>query len=559
MKGKHYIALFLFAFALQQCAKQTAPTGGPKDETPPTLIKSSPTHEQINVTKDEIELTFDELVQLNNARDQLIITPGVGKKIEATARKNRVSIKFNSELKPNTTYSINFREAIQDLTEKNPALIKLAFSTGDYIDSLSISGRVKDILLDKYAENYTIALAEASDTFSIFKHSASWITLADKQGKFILENLKPGNYILYAFNDKNKNLIVDSKSEKYGFQKELVTLTGNVDSVKISVFKLDTSPLRLISSRPTFSYYNIKFSKSLVDYSLTATEDSLHIESQLDADPSSIKVYNTIESRDSIQMRIQATDSIENKVDTLVYLKFNTTRTTTKDKFTGKIESANFYEPKSLFTSTIVFSKPVASMNTDSVFIQLDSINRITFSNEDYTWNKSLTQLTLSKRIEVPKPEVQQPRTERIEKKDIDVQARKKTEPIQLVITNAISVERDTLGKLAASLKTIKPEDTGIISAKIETAEDFIIQIVDKNSKVIFESKNQKNYAFENLAPGSYQLRVIIDTNKNGKWDPGNFLTKTEPEPILYYSNPKGQKDVNMKANWEVGPLLISY
>src|SRR5688572_9855206 len=145
MKHKWLFILLATCTLAQQCAKQTAPTGGPKDITPPRLERSTPNNKGVNFKGKEIQLTFDELVQLNNPREQIIITPSIGKKFEAIVRKNKVTLELNSELQENTTYNINFRESIQDLTEKNPAKAKIAFSTGSYIDSLNVTGFVTDI------------------------------------------------------------------------------------------------------------------------------------------------------------------------------------------------------------------------------------------------------------------------------------------------------------------------------------------------------------------------------------------------------------------------------
>src|SRR5689334_6781977 len=169
MKHRWFFIILATIILLQQCAKQTAPTGGPKDAIPPQLVRSNPEKKGVNFKGNKIELTFDELVQLNNPREQLIITPSIGKKFEATAKKNKVTLELNSSLQENTTYNINFRESIQDLTEKNPAKIKLAFSTGSYIDSLSVTGFATDVLTDLRVKNYTVALVQASDTFNIFK------------------------------------------------------------------------------------------------------------------------------------------------------------------------------------------------------------------------------------------------------------------------------------------------------------------------------------------------------------------------------------------------------
>jgi len=560
-KCKWLFILLTVCMLAQHCAKQTAPTGGPKDEIPPSLTRLNPAHGEVNFNGKEIQLTFDELVELNNPSEQIIITPAIGKKFEATAKKNKVVLELNSTLQENTTYSINFRESVQDLTEKNPALVKLAFSTGAYIDSLSVTGTVTDILADKDVSNYTVALTPASDTFNIFKHAASWITLTDKQGKFTLENLKPGNYFIYAFDDKNKNLIVDSKSEKYGFKSSTINLEGAIDSVKISAFKLDASKLKLIASRPTFAYFNIRFSKSLVDYKLSPSDTTEKIYSTLESDLATIKVYNTIPDLDSLQLHLEARDSINSKVDTLIYIKFPK-KESTKDKFSGKIESSTIYENKSRLSAIISFNKPVVYFIQDSVFIQLDSITRTTFSKDDYKWNEDFTVLSVSKKVEtkaktsdLPKKEI----TEKVKPERSEKKNQKKYNELILAKGSIISVENDTAFLLISPIKNIKPEDTALIHAKVETKENFILQILNKNNQIAGEVKNIKEYHFENLPAGMYLLRLLIDLNKNGKWDAGDYLNKKEPEPVVFYINSKKLKDIAVKANWQVGPLLISY
>lgn len=552
MKYKWFLILLASGLFTQHCAKQTAPTGGSKDVIAPQLEESNPKKGGTNFKGDEIELTFDELIQLNNPREQLIITPSIGKKFELTSRKNKATLKLNATLQENTTYNINFREAIQDLTEKNPAKIKLAFSTGSYIDSLSITGTVTDILTKQAVKNYTVALVPAIDTFNIFKHPGSWIALTDDRGKFSLENLKPGNYFLYAFDDRSKNLIVDSKTEKYGFKSENINLSRNVDSLRLSTFKLDVGNLKLLSARPTFAYFNIRTSKSLVQYTIAPTSGNEKILSNLESDLTTIKVYNTIPGLDSLQARLEASDSLGNKIDTLLYVKFPK-KESTKDKFSVNIESADLNEQKAQLTASISFSKPVINYNADSLYVKVDSVNRITFSKSDFTWNEQLTKLTIHKKTE-PKPK--QPATSTPKKGS---SSKKISNLLTIAKTFALSVERDTNATATKPLKIILPEEHATVSTKIQTQENFILQWLDKSHKVLEESRNVKNHTFENITPGTYYMRLIIDLNKNGKWDAGNYLNKTQPEPIVYYSNPKGGKDIYLKANWQLGPLLISY
>lgn len=539
---------------LTQCAKQTAPTGGPTDETPPKLESSNPKHEQTNVKSSKIELAFDEHIQLNKPREEIIITPSVGKDFEITFNKNKVSIDLKTELQQNTTYNVNFREAIQDLTEKNPATVKLAFSTGDYIDSLQITGKVFDALTEKRNTNYTVALVEVSDTFSIFKHPASWIALTDKQGRFSLENLKPGNYLLYAFDDRSKNLIVDSKSEKYGFIAEPISLKQNIDSLNIRTFKLDINKLKLITARSTFAYFNLRFSKSLIDYTVTTTDTTQKAYSTLESDLSTIKLYNTFPGLDSVQIRVRAIDSLNTSVDTLVYIKFPK-KDATKDKLSSKNEPATLQENNYQFTSTFTFSKPITAVNTDSLYIEIDSLNKLHFAKDELTWDIRSTTLKLTKKIPVsllfPKDTA-----ENVEEASKKV---KKEPALKAQKGTFISLENDTAQSMSTQIKLLSLEVTSIIETKVESNQATVIQITNKNGELIQQRVNEKTSTFENLNPETYSIRIIIDFNKNGKWDPGNFSSRTEPEPIIYYRNSKGSRDVPLKANWHVGPLLIKY
>lgn len=547
---------------LNQCAKQTTPTGGPKDETPPTLVGSNPPNRQVNFNRDEIELTFDEAVQANNAREQILITPTIGKKFETIVRKNKVILKLNAELEENMTYTIAFRESIQDLSERNPAVnLKLAFSTGSYIDSLSIQGAVYNLREGKPLKNFTVAAAPYTDTLNIFLHEAQWITLTDADGFYSLENLKAGSYVVYAFEDKNKNLKVDSQSERYGFFAEPIQLQSDIDSLEIPVIKLDTRPLKLISAKPLSTYFNIRLSKGIDQYKINSQDTTIHLFTKAD-DASTIRVFNTINLTDSIPVRFQAQDSLEQAIDTVFYLKFEQ-RTAAKEKFSTKVDEVVYLENTSLIKGTIQFNKPILQFTTDSIYIQLDSVTSIRFTSEDFLWNKERSTLTFEKKI--PKGTTfitertkntsrQQPaRTETID----DQQESRPYNQLILPSGTFLSAEQDTSAYLQAGVTTLKPETTGTIFVEAAFDESIIIQVLDKSYKVVAYSTQLKS-RFDNLPPGEYQIRVILDKDENQRWDPGNYFAKQEPEPIHYYRNEKGLSIVSIKANWELGPLLIT-
>lgn len=220
----HFL-LILVCFILWRCATQTTPMGGPKDIKPPILLKSNPIHNQKNFKGKQIELTFNETVVLKNAKEEIIITPSPGNEVELKAKGEVVTITPKNGWQDSTTYNINFREAVQDITEGNPVPeLKLAFSTGPTIDSLTLSGNIKYALSEKIPEQITVALYTA-DTFSIFKHTPKYFTKSNKKGEFKLENLKQDAYYIYAFDDKNKNLKVDSQAELFAFLATPIKLT----------------------------------------------------------------------------------------------------------------------------------------------------------------------------------------------------------------------------------------------------------------------------------------------------------------------------------------------
>ncbi|MGC4021993.1 MAG: Ig-like domain-containing protein [Cyclobacteriaceae bacterium] len=247
MRKIFYIILLI---SLWQCARQSQPAGGPKDTDPPELISSIPINGQKNFKGKTIEVTFNEFVKLKNAEDEIVITPTIGKS-KFLAKRNKVIITPSENWKDSTTYSIAFREAVQDITESNPTEdLHLAFSTGSTIDSLKFFGYVTEMFKEKLPEKITVALYQ-SDTFDIFKHKPIYFTKTNKKGRFSIRNLKGGKYFAYAFDDKNKNSKVDSKSERFTFKTTPIILETLKDSIVLELIHVDTRPIKITSVRNT--------------------------------------------------------------------------------------------------------------------------------------------------------------------------------------------------------------------------------------------------------------------------------------------------------------------
>lgn len=555
------ISVILFLVLAFSCANQTSPTGGPKDSIPPILIKVTPQNKTTNFSSSTVELEFNEHVQVNNAREQLLISPSLEKDIELTARKKIVTLKLNSKLKDSTTYTFNFRESIQDITEKNPAQnLQLVYSTGTFIDSMFIQGYVYDMLTSSPTEDATIAVYHNADTFNIFDHQPEYITKTNKNGSFKLENLKVDDYYIYAFKDANKNLKVDSKSEEYGFIKTVQHLTS-VDSntsISIGLLKIDSRPLKLISARPYNTYFNIKTAKNLKDFTITAVDSTQQIplHYQFGEEKSNVKLYATLMQNDSMAIQFHAIDSMDFTLDTLLYAKL-IEQEVTPERFTLKIENPKIILNKEILHAQISYTKPIASFNEDSAYYQVDSLTSIPITLKYFTWDNKKGKGELH--IPVKKEyftSTEEPGNS-ISGTNINSSLLNK-----LVFGKGafISIENDSSAASEQTPKILQPEDAGIILVKVETEQlHFITQIVNADLSVEQSTIDQKESTFTNLPPASYQIRLVIDTNGNGKWDPGNFYKKEEPEPIVSYRSEKGETKVTIKANWELGPLLITY
>lgn len=537
---KRFISIVLL---ITGCASVTSPTGGPRDEDPPQLIESNPATNQKNFKGSSLELTFNELIKLKDPKEEILITPSPGKETKFIAKKNKLLIEPQNAWAENTTYSINFREGVQDLNESNPAEnLRLAFSTGPIIDSLSISGSVKETFSEKAPDKITVALYQR-DTFNIYSHTPTYFTKCDKAGKFSIQNLKSGAYYLYAFDDKNKNLKVDSKTERFGFVVEPLTLIENIDSTVVSLIAIDARPIQLTSVRHTEKTTRVRYNKGV---------DSLHVESEkplfytFGDNTNEVIYYHNLNSSDSIKSRLIAIDSLGQKTDTTIFIKRSDTKMA-EDGFALKEISENYDYAKRIYTHSLTYNKPVASITPDSIYIQLDSAVNKPIPLENFKIDSIRHTITIQ--------------TEQIPI-DTSSSSTKAKFPLKLILAKSafISHTSDTSKRLTKEIKFLKEEETGLVTIKIETDKpDYIIELVTTDDKIYATAKNLKDYTFKFVKAQEYKVRIIIDTNGNGKWDPGNYLTKTEPESVLYYISEEGKYSFPIRANWEYGPLLIKF
>jgi hypothetical protein len=365
---------FVIIYFLTECASITPPGGGPRDTISPVLLKSIPEHKSLNYSGNSVTLVFDEYLKIENLNKQLIITPIIQDDYEQKIRRNSIELIFPEPFKDSTTYTLNFQDAIQDITEGNVTEDNvLAFSTGDYIDSLYINGKVMELLTNAPVDDFTVCLYFFDDTLDIFNSPPIYLTKTNKEGKYLIENIKNGVYKLYVYNDANSNLTCDMPREMFGFSSDTISLNGNIDSIFLKVQNLDMRNIEIQRANTSGKYFEIKTNKPIVDYFVYPIDTFRTIYHNFVEDNKTIRFYNNLDDNDSIQFIFKAVDSLENTLIDTLYLKFIETKRDF-DEFTFSVEPKNNSKIKDEFNGKITFNKPVTHINFDSLYFEYDSV-----------------------------------------------------------------------------------------------------------------------------------------------------------------------------------------
>ncbi|MEQ1584232.1 MAG: Ig-like domain-containing protein [Cyclobacteriaceae bacterium] len=545
MKLRSFIS-FIIIICLLRCASQTTPTGGPQDKIPPELTESNPANGQKNFKGKVIELTFNEDVKLKDPKEEILITPSPGKNIKYTAKRNKATIEPENPWIDSTTYSLTFREGIQDITEGNPAEnLRLAFSTGESIDSLQINGHISTVFSEAIPEKITVALYQ-SDTFNIFNHSPTYFTKSNKKGTFSIQNLKAGNYYVYAFEDKNKNLKIESKTEQFGYIAKPINLPGNTDSLNISLIRVDARPLTVTSIRYTDKTTRVRFNKSIDSLKIEGVEKRNAIYS-FDDTRSEVIFYQSFDSKDSIKIRMMTQDSVYQSLDTTFYLKYSETKMA-KESFSLKELTYGYDLSTKQLKHRLSFNKPISQVNYDSLYIKMDSLTTINLNKQNITIDTLYHSISFVTRLEAK----------------VDSSKQAKVKPFRPYLRYGkgtfVSIDEDSSKAISKNIVFLSEEDTGLITGKIETKEkNYEVQLLYTDNTIAQKLRNPKDLNLKFVEAGDYKLLVIIDSNGNGKWDPGSFQKHIEPEKVIFYKSDEGKYSFPIRANWEYGPLVIKF
>lgn len=543
--------LYLFIqFCITSCANISTPTGGPKDTIPPALVKVNPTGGAVHFNDRIVRMEFNEPVQVKDFQNQLIITPSIAGAYKTKVNKNSIELLFEQPFDTNTTYTLSFREGIVDLNEGNPAQqLQLAFSTGAYLDSLSVGGKVQELLSGKPVADALVSLYRTQDTLNIFNSRPYYLSKTDEEGFYRFNNLKAGEYFLYATLDANANLKTETGNEPFGFIKDTVFLSDNIDSLNIKILGINTNEPAVNSSRPAGPYYEVKLNKAVDEYVLEPLEETeQRIYSNLVEGNKTIRIYNAWPLQDSLATYLSITDSLGQQVQDTIYIKFEESKRA-KDEFKYSVVPASGATVEQDFSATITFSKPVKEVNTDSLFIRYDSLTTFQLiPEEDFTWNSRRDRLEITRFLKVEEG-LQ-------EKEETDSLKAKPDNKFSLYLGKAafISAEQDSSKSSELNYRWAESKNYGLVEGRfISEADSFTLQLVNAESfKVVKEVKNQHNFTFNYVPPGEYRIRILIDENGNGRWDPGNIYKRIEPEPVILLD-----EKLSIKANWELKEIEI--
>ena len=589
------LALLLTAFLAQRCANAVAPTGGPQDTTPPVVVEAVPENHSINFIGKKIEITFDEYVTLENANQNVLISPPLSEKPDIKLKNKTVIVKFKESLAPNTTYTINFGSSIKDLHEGNPFTDYVySFSTGDHIDTLRIAGKLLNAEDKKPVENVYVSLYDADrDNLDSLPLSTipNYITKTDKEGNFRLDGLADKNYLVFALKDANSNLYFDLPNEEVAFLDTLVaasypqmpksqvvdtiapdsTLIIN-DSIPMAaadslmeitsdstlIMPQDTVPQRIFDQNALnltlYMFMEVDSTQMLLEKKLIeegllrfvfrhpAKEavvmtpemlpDTFNLVAMHSAEYDTMWWYFTPNVKDSLWVHV--------KHDTIIN---DSSRYSLKFKESGSNRRRN-REPEKLKVSNNTIGH--GCLKPDESLVLKFSEPIVRYQMRDSAVFKRDTTISYNML------DFEQADEHGLKYRLVNPIAADTNYSIEVPDSVFFGIRGLTHAPIKVDFHRLKDDEFGNIYITVvppEGMRQVIVQLTDESGKVL-EQKNivqHQEVMFDYLMPAKYKLRAILDADVNGKWSTGNYHHRRQPETVVEY------KDVlEIRAGWDV-------
>ncbi|WP_428327803.1 Ig-like domain-containing protein [Mucilaginibacter sp.] len=516
------------------CANRQLPQGGPRDHDPPKLLKASPPNMTRNFKEKVITLDFDEFFKLNNPYSEISMSPTPAKLPEYKVKKKSIEITLKDTLEKNTTYVINFGKSIADVNEGNVLKnFTYVFSTGIHIDSLSISGTVINNETQLKEKDVTVMLFTLKQDSLLFgKKKPTIFATTDSAGAFTLNNLHPDTYRIYALKEASPNKIYDKDDELIAFIKNDIHLTKDTSDIQLKLFKQTPVKFRFIDRRfdpdgKLFFTFNKKLdnpslrviypkgydSQKIVDISKTKDTATLYMRN-MDFDSIRVALFDNNKPLDSLSFRKGRKETFQRTLS-----------------FGYNVSNDNKLKPG--VPLNIKANYPINSFDPALITLKEDSADVSNFTVEKDTANTKL--FTLNYRW-----------------KQID----------NYVLTINEGAFTDIYGdknkRTVRKFQVDKPENYSLLTLAVtvpDTSKSYIIQLLNEQKVLLRSDLIRKNtqLVYKNYYTGKYNVKVIYDSNNNGKWDSGSIKLRTQPENIWVNEIP-----ITLRPNWEqVTPIII--
>jgi uncharacterized protein (DUF2141 family) len=524
--SKNFFFLMV-ALIVYGCASIQKPMGGPRDLTPPKLLKATPENMTRNFSAKQIKLEFDEFFKLSNQYQEISISPAMEKMPEYNINRKILNINFKDSLQKNTTYVINFGKAIQDVNEGNVLTnFTYVFSTGPHIDSLSMSGNVINSITQEKEKDVTVMIFPLKQDSLLFgKKKPTIYTTTDSSGNFSLNNLHDGQYRIYALKEQSPNKIFDNDKELIGFSTKTINLSKDTSDIKLALFQQVPEKFRLSEKKFTSNgVFSMIFNKRLDNPSIKIIYPPA-LDNQKIAEISKTKdtalVYMRNMDFDSLRVAIYDNNK---PIDTVYQLKGKKESFTRTLTFKYGINRDNKLKPNT--DLRITANLPIETFEQALIVLSEDSVN--------------VTNYTISK--------------DTASTRDLLIKYRwRPGSKYQLLLNDAAitDIYNDKNKRTGISFEADKPDNYSMLTLKISVPEankQYVIELLDEQKNVVRTDVVTKNTSiiYRNFLTQKYKVRVVYDTNKNGRWDSGNVKHRTQPENIWLYD-----KEITLRPNWE--------
>ena len=537
MKQIPFSLIVFVVLVLGSCASRVQPNGGAKDTKAPKLVSSEPANEATLFKGDKITLYFDEFVELKDGGTGIIVSPPLINPPDISLKGKSIQIRFKETLDTSTTYNITLGKSVTDITEGN-ALTEMgfAFSTGGKIDSMRISGNVSDAYTNKPSKGVLIMLYNELNDSLPYKKTPRYFARSDEQGKYTIRNIKKGTYLIFALDDANSNYLFDQPDEKIGFQMNpLVVDTANLESINIRMTLEKQTRQRLLKkSFEQPGKITLKYAVPVEKFNLSSQDGTpVNYYSEFKSGDDSLIVWVPKNNTDSLSILCKSTALGIDRTDTLAFS--TTPKFKTKAGRNSKVKSdtlltfsTNLENGKIRFAEKlkVVPNHPSKLIHPDRIFwvIAKDTIKIANTQNSEtgFEFEYSLPSMPANTGNLVCMPGA---------------------------FRDIFSMENDTT---SIPVSILTEDDLGLLDFKIQSSllsDPLLLELLDSKNKVVFKQKVKlgESLVFENLIPGKYTSRLIVDSNNDELWTNGKFITRKSPEIMHYFSG-----DITIRSGWDL-------